>query len=188
MSPEIPSGHYHTVLLGYGETLRANTEVTQMINGDFREMARAYGEDEIPEPLLSVISQRSQVTGGDAPLTVVVPVVDQMLLGTHVHMVERFKNYHFTLTGGKGGLTVQVGGSGTMILRVIRWPKTCSPTARCPQTSAYARFISRNCAGDLLSSPVRVLRWNGDDAAPTRDQYRGGDDYRLRSDHRKCRG
>jgi len=110
--PEIPSGHYHTVLLGYGETLRANTEVMRMTDGNFREMARAYGEEETPEPLLSVVSQRSQVTGGDAPLTVVVPVADHMLLGTHVHMIEHFKHYRFILAGGRGGLTVQVGGIG----------------------------------------------------------------------------
>ncbi|ECG8590350.1 DUF3491 domain-containing protein [Salmonella enterica subsp. salamae] len=110
--PVIPQGQYHTVLLGYGETLRANTEVVRMDNGDFRETARAYNEEETPEPLLSVVSQSSQVYGGDRPLTVVVPVADKMLLGSHLHMIDHYKDYRFNLVGGKGGITVQIGGIG----------------------------------------------------------------------------
>lgn len=110
--PEIPPGRYHTVLLGYGETLQASTEVVRMTDGNFRELAREYGGDEEPQPLLSAVSQHSRVTGGDTPLTVVVPVADNMLLGTHLHLIERYKHYRFTLQGGKGGIMVQVGGIG----------------------------------------------------------------------------
>ncbi|ECG8591561.1 DUF3491 domain-containing protein [Salmonella enterica subsp. salamae] len=110
--PRIPPGKYHTILLGYGETLQANTEAIRINDYDFREVARAYGEDETPEQLLSVVSQSSRVIAGDAPLTIVVPVADKMLLGTHVHMIDHYKHYQFTLEGGKGGITVQVGGIG----------------------------------------------------------------------------
>lgn len=111
-SPVIPEGIYNTVYLGYGETLRANTEVTLSSTGYFYEIARAYTDDELSEPLLTVCNQRSSVIGGKEPLTIIIPALEHGMLGSNLHMIERFKNYNFSISGGKGGIKLMVGGIG----------------------------------------------------------------------------
>ncbi|EOQ9757373.1 DUF3491 domain-containing protein, partial [Escherichia coli] len=110
--PVIPEGIYNTVYLGYGETLRANTEVTLSSTGYFYEIARAYTDDELSEPLLTVCNQHSHVIGGKEPLTIIIPAIEHGMLGSNLHMIERFKNYNFSISGGKGGIKLMVGGIG----------------------------------------------------------------------------
>ncbi|ECC9542940.1 toxin B, partial [Salmonella enterica subsp. salamae] len=67
--PQIPAGDYHTILMGFGEKLQANTEVIRKSYYHFEETARS------DMPLLSTTYQASGIVGGDKPLTVVFPVV-----------------------------------------------------------------------------------------------------------------
>ncbi|STK01329.1 glycosyltransferase sugar-binding region containing DXD motif family protein [Escherichia coli] len=92
--------------------MRANTEVTLSSTGYFYEIARAYTDDELSEPLLTVCNQRSSVIGGKEPLTIIIPALEHGMLGSNLHMIERFKNYNFSISGGKGGIKLMVGGIG----------------------------------------------------------------------------
>ncbi|HCC0887066.1 TPA: DUF3491 domain-containing protein [Salmonella enterica] len=162
--PGIPPGKYHTILLGYGETLQANTEVIRTGQGDFQEVARAYGEDETPKPLLTVVSQRSHVIAGDAPLTVVIPVADKMLLGTHAHMIDHYKGYQFIMEGGKGGITVQVGGIGRYDITGQPGVRNVLSYQQMPRNFVLELDLSRETAqhpSGVFDGTVMTLRQRG---------------------------
>ena len=148
--PVIPEGSYNTIYLGYGETLRANTEVTFSDSGYFYEIARAYTDDEPSEPLLTICNQHSHVIGGKEPLTIIIPAIENGMLGSNLHMIERFKNYNFSISGGGGGLKLLVGGIGDYNIE-------CAPGVR--NTISFEQ-LSRDFNLELDLSDERIQYFN----------------------------
>ncbi|HCL5271218.1 TPA: DUF3491 domain-containing protein [Salmonella enterica] len=104
--PQIPAGDYHTILMGFGEKLQANTEVIRKSYYHFEETARS------DMPLLSTTHQASGIVGGDKPLTVVFPVVEKLNIKENRHILDMYNGYNFYIHGRAGEITAYAGNLG----------------------------------------------------------------------------
>ncbi|EBA4612061.1 DUF3491 domain-containing protein, partial [Salmonella enterica] len=104
--PQIPAGNYHTVLMGFGEKLQANTEVIRKSYYHFEETARS------DMPLLSTTHQASGIVGGDKPLTVVFPVVENLSMDNQRPVRDKYRGYNFYIHGRTGEITAYAGNLG----------------------------------------------------------------------------
>lgn len=110
--PEIPEGVYRTVILGYGATYEAVTEVVYLSNQVvWREAIMEQTSRYYQDPLKAK-NRASTVIGGNEPLTVIPTRLLEKDTRETLDFASSYKDYKITLVGGKGGLTVQVGGAG----------------------------------------------------------------------------
>ncbi|EFR8873503.1 DUF3491 domain-containing protein, partial [Salmonella enterica] len=104
--PQIPAGDYHTILMGFGEKLQANTEVIRKSYFQYEETARS------DMPLLSITYQASGIVGGNKPLTVVFPVVEHLSMDNQRPVRDKYRGYNFHILGGTGEITAYAGNLG----------------------------------------------------------------------------
>ncbi|ECF6084931.1 DUF3491 domain-containing protein [Salmonella enterica subsp. houtenae] len=104
--PQIPAGNYHTILMGFGEKLQANTEVIRKSYFHFEETARS------DTPLLSTTYQESGIIGGDKPLIVGFPVVEKLNIEENRHILDKYNSYNFYIHGSAGEITAYAGNLG----------------------------------------------------------------------------
>ncbi|HAF4706191.1 TPA: DUF3491 domain-containing protein, partial [Salmonella enterica] len=104
--PQIPAGDYHTILMGFGEKLQANTEVIRKSYFQYEETARS------DMPLLSITYQASGIVGGNKPLTVVFPVVEHLNKDNQRPVRDKYLGYNFHILGGTGEITAYAGNLG----------------------------------------------------------------------------
>ncbi|WP_236731709.1 LifA/Efa1-related large cytotoxin [Chlamydia pecorum] len=110
--PEIPKGDYNTVILGYGITYEAVTEVVYLSNSIvWREAVMETTSRYYKDPLTAK-NKVSTVLGGDEPLTVVPVRLLEKDAQENIDYASSYKDYKINIVGGQGGLTVQVGGAG----------------------------------------------------------------------------
>lgn len=104
--PQIPAGDYHTILMGFGEKLQANTEVIRKSYFQYEETARS------DMPLLSITYQASGIVGGNKPLTVIFPVVEHLSMDNQRPVRDKYRGYNFHIFGGTGEITAYAGNLG----------------------------------------------------------------------------
>ncbi|WP_256859788.1 DUF3491 domain-containing protein [Salmonella enterica] len=104
--PQIPAGNYHTVVLGYGERITANTEVLKTYYDEFREIPRQDG------PLFTYDLRSSGVVGGNQPLKVVFPVVEHLSMDNQRPVRDNYRDYNFHILGNAGEITAYAGNLG----------------------------------------------------------------------------
>ncbi|ECJ2985011.1 DUF3491 domain-containing protein, partial [Salmonella enterica subsp. salamae] len=104
--PQIPPGDYHTILMGFGEKLQANTEIVHKYYKTFEETARS------DMPLLSITYQASGIVGGNKPLTVIFPVVEHLSMDSKRPVRDKYRGYNFHIFGGTGEITAYAGNLG----------------------------------------------------------------------------
>ncbi|BAE81214.1 adherence factor [Chlamydia felis Fe/C-56] len=110
--PTVPRGTYNTVILGYGITYKAVTEVVYLSNRVVWREAVLEPESRRYEPPLSAQNKLSTVIAGTTPLTVIpVRLLDEDS-DERIATASMYKDYKITVVGGMGGLTVQIGGAG----------------------------------------------------------------------------
>ncbi|EES6429000.1 DUF3491 domain-containing protein, partial [Escherichia coli] len=110
--PKIPDGEYNTIILGYGQQYRANTEIEYLSDQVvWREAVLDNSYRYWREPLESLNRQCTLITSKRK--TVVIPLrVLSELTQERIEQAIALKDYHFILKGGSGGITVQVSGTG----------------------------------------------------------------------------
>jgi len=104
--PQIPAGDYHTIQMGFGEKLQANTEVIRKSYFHYEETARS------DIPLLSATYQSSGIVGGDKPLMVGFPIVESLNIRKQDHILDKYRGYNFYILGGVGDITAYAGNLG----------------------------------------------------------------------------
>lgn len=110
--PSIDKGVYRTVILGYGIQYKAVTEVVYLSNEMvWREAVMQFDSRYYVEPLTAE-KECATVLAGDTPLSVIpVRLLEEESLEREKNAAS-YKNYQIIIEGGKGGLTVQIGGAG----------------------------------------------------------------------------
>ncbi|ECJ2283371.1 DUF3491 domain-containing protein, partial [Salmonella enterica subsp. salamae] len=104
--PQIPAGNYHMAVLGYGERITAHTEVLKTYYDEFREIPRQEG------PLFTYDLRSCGITGGDKPLTVVIPSMDGLQRAKNRDALNQNADYKFYIHGGSGGVSIHSGNIG----------------------------------------------------------------------------
>lgn len=111
--PQIPKGEYTEVILGYGITYRATTEVVYLSNkAVWREAILDPAEKRYYVPPLTIEARSSTIIAGESPLTVIPLRVLDGDTKEKEDNAATYKDYTIRVKGGVGGLTVQVGGAG----------------------------------------------------------------------------
>ncbi|MEF9520049.1 LifA/Efa1-related large cytotoxin [Chlamydia crocodili] len=110
--PKIPAGIYRTIILGYGITYEGITEVVYLSNKVIWREAVMETDSRYYKPPLTAKNHKSTIITGDTHMTVI-PV---RLLDTdspeRIEYASQYKDYEIKVEGGKGGITVQIGGAG----------------------------------------------------------------------------
>jgi cysteine protease domain, YopT-type len=110
--PTIPKGDYRTVILGYGTTYEAVTEVVYLSNKVVWREAVMESSSRYYRPPLTAKSKLSTIIGGDSPLTVIPVRLIEKDEKENIDHAASYKDYKINIKGGRGGLTVQIGGAG----------------------------------------------------------------------------
>ncbi|MFJ1510024.1 LifA/Efa1-related large cytotoxin [Chlamydia crocodili] len=110
--PKIPAGTYNTIILGYGITYQGTTEVVYLSNQIVWREAVLDPTSRYYVPPLTAKNHKSMVITGDTQATII-PV---RLLDTdspeRIEYASQYKDYEVRIEGGRGGITVQIGGGG----------------------------------------------------------------------------
>ncbi|WP_434694516.1 LifA/Efa1-related large cytotoxin [Chlamydia crocodili] len=110
--PKIPAGIYKTIILGYGITYEGTTEVVYLSNKVIWREAVMETDSRYYKPPLTAKNHKSTIITGNTQATII-PV---RLLDTdspeRIDYASQYKDYEITVEGGKGGITVQIGGAG----------------------------------------------------------------------------
>ena len=110
--PDIPKGDYRTVILGYGITYEAVTEVIYLSNSIVWREAVMEATSRYYKAPLTAKKKLSTVIGGNNPLTVIPVRLIEKDLKENLDHAASYKDYKINIVGGKGGVTVQIGGAG----------------------------------------------------------------------------
>ena len=110
--PKIPRGIYETVYLGYGITYKVHTEIVYLSNQITWRDAVLDATSRYYTPPLTEEGKSSTIIGGDAPLNVIMLRLLDEDTSSRVNQTMKYKDYKVNIVGGKGGVTVQIGGAG----------------------------------------------------------------------------
>lgn len=110
--PKIPRGIYETVYLGYGITYKVHTEIVYLSNQITWRDAVLDSTSRYYTPPLTEEGKSSTIIGGDAPLNVIMLRLLDEDTSSRVNQTMKYKDYKVNIVGGKGGVTVQIGGAG----------------------------------------------------------------------------
>ncbi|WP_370917922.1 LifA/Efa1-related large cytotoxin [Chlamydia pecorum] len=110
--PKIPKGIYETVYLGYGITYKVHTEIVYLSNKITWRDAVLDPTSRYYKPPLTEEGKSSTIIGGDAPLNVIMLRLLDEDTSSRVNQTMKYKDYKVNIVGGKGGVTVQIGGAG----------------------------------------------------------------------------
>ncbi|WP_370913668.1 LifA/Efa1-related large cytotoxin [Chlamydia pecorum] len=110
--PKIPKGIYETVYLGYGITYKVHTEIVYLSNQITWRDAVLDATSRYYKPPLTEEGKSSTIIGGDAPLNVIMLRLLDEVTPSRVNQTMKYKDYKVNIVGGKGGVTVQIGGAG----------------------------------------------------------------------------
>ncbi|WP_407365616.1 LifA/Efa1-related large cytotoxin [Chlamydia pecorum] len=110
--PKIPKGIYETVYLGYGITYKVHTEIVYLSNQITWRDAVLDSTSRYYKPPLTEEGKSSTIIGGDAPLNVIMLRLLDEDTSSRVNQTMKYKDYKVNIVGGKGGVTVQIGGAG----------------------------------------------------------------------------
>ncbi|WP_080122933.1 LifA/Efa1-related large cytotoxin [Chlamydia suis] len=111
--PTIPKGIYETVFLGYGIKYKVYTEIVYLSNKIVWRDAVMDPTSRYYTPPLVEEGKSSTVIAGNSPLNVIMLRLLDEDSPARVDQCLAYKDYKINLVGGKGGLTVQIGGGGT---------------------------------------------------------------------------
>lgn len=110
--PQIPRGIYETIYLGYGMQYKVYTEIVHLSNKIiWRDAVMDPTSRYYTHPLVEH-GKSSTVVAGNTPLTVIALRLLDEDSPARVNQTIAYKDYKINLVGGKGGLTVQIGGRG----------------------------------------------------------------------------
>ncbi|WP_080128649.1 LifA/Efa1-related large cytotoxin [Chlamydia suis] len=110
--PTIPKGIYETVFLGYGIKYKVYTEIVYLSNKIVWRDAVMDPTSRYYTPPLVEEGKSSTVIAGNSPLNVIMLRLLDEDSPARVNQTLAYKDYKINLVGGKGGLTVQIGGGG----------------------------------------------------------------------------
>ena len=110
--PTIPKGIYETVFLGYGIKYKVYTEIVYLSNKIVWRDAVMDPTSRYYTPPLVEEGKSSTVIAGNSPLNVIMLRLLDEDSPARVDQCLAYKDYKINLVGGKGGLTVQIGGGG----------------------------------------------------------------------------
>ncbi|QYC86929.1 LifA/Efa1-related large cytotoxin [Chlamydia suis] len=110
--PTIPKGIYETVFLGYGIKYKVYTEIVYLSNKIVWRDAVMDPTSRYYTPPLVEEGKSSTVIAGNSPLNVIMLRLLDEDSPARVNQCLAYKDYKINLVGGKGGLTVQIGGGG----------------------------------------------------------------------------
>ncbi|WP_080125417.1 LifA/Efa1-related large cytotoxin [Chlamydia suis] len=110
--PTIPKGIYETVFLGYGIKYKVFTEIVYLSNKIVWRDAVMDPTSRYYTPPLVEEGKSSSVIAGNSPLNVIMLRLLDEDSPARVNQTLAYKDYKINLVGGKGGLTVQIGGGG----------------------------------------------------------------------------
>ncbi|MCI5642106.1 MAG: DUF3491 domain-containing protein, partial [Chlamydia suis] len=110
--PTIPKGIYETVFLGYGIKYKVYTEIVYLSNKIVWRDAVMDPTSRYYTPPLVEEGKSSSVIAGNSPLNVIMLRLLDEDSPARVNQTLAYKDYKINLVGGKGGLTVQIGGGG----------------------------------------------------------------------------
>ncbi|WP_080125982.1 LifA/Efa1-related large cytotoxin [Chlamydia suis] len=110
--PTIPKGIYETVFLGYGIKYKVFTEIVYLSNKIVWRDAVMDPTSRYYTPPLVEEGKSSTVIAGNSPLNVIMLRLLDEDSPARVNQTLAYKDYKINLVGGKGGLTVQIGGGG----------------------------------------------------------------------------
>ncbi|QVE49097.1 LifA/Efa1-related large cytotoxin [Chlamydia crocodili] len=110
--PKIPAGIYNTIILGYGITYQGTTEVVYLSNRIVWKEAVLDPTSRYYVPPLTAKKEESTVITGDTQTTVIPVRLLDSDSPERIAYASQYKDYKITIKGGKGGITVQIGGAG----------------------------------------------------------------------------
>lgn len=140
----IPKGKYETVLLGYGITYRAYTQIEYLSNRIVWREA-VIEKQETLKPLYT----NSTIIAGDRPLKVIALRLFSPNSATEEN-AQSLRSYTITLSGGPAGLMVQVGGAG--VYKIKTSPGT-------DNTLSFRAMPDKFSLRFNLSEPVQKILW-----------------------------
>lgn len=111
-TPNVPEGDYRTVILGYGITYEAVTEIVYLSNSIVWREAVMETSSRHYQPPLTAKKKLSTIIGGDQPLTVIPVRLIEKDAKENLEHAASYKEYKINIAGGSGGVTVQIGGAG----------------------------------------------------------------------------
>ncbi|ATI83646.1 hypothetical protein CGA24_00655 (plasmid) [Salmonella enterica subsp. enterica] len=154
--PQIPAGNYHTVVLGYGERITANTEILKTYYNEFREIPRQDG------PLFTYDLRSSGVVGGNQPLKVAFPVVERLNIHENRHILDNYNSYNFYIWGGVGEITAYAGNLGNY--EIIGQPGVSNTLSfwNIPYAMNMALNLSSPLKQNVLTTTLQYAREEGD--------------------------
>ncbi|WP_375793456.1 LifA/Efa1-related large cytotoxin [Chlamydia sp. 12-01] len=110
--PKIPAGTYNTVILGYGITYQGTTEVVYLSNQIVWREAVLDPTSRYYVPPLTAKNHKSKVITGNTQATIIPVRLLDKDSQERIDYASQYKDYEITVEGGKGGITVQIGGAG----------------------------------------------------------------------------
>lgn len=110
--PKIPSGVYETVYLGYGIKYKVHTEIVYLSNQITWRDAVLDATSRYYKPPLTEEGKSSTIIGGESPLNIIMLRLLDEDSPSRVNQTMKYKDYKVNIAGGRGGVTVQIGGAG----------------------------------------------------------------------------
>jgi cysteine protease domain, YopT-type len=114
--PHIAKGVYETVYLGYGIQYKVHTEIVYLSNQVAWRDAVMDPTSRYYIPPLVEEGKSATIIAGNTPLNVIMLRLLDEDTSARISQNLAYKDYKIKLVGGKGGLTVQIGGGGTYTL------------------------------------------------------------------------
>ncbi|WP_365820983.1 LifA/Efa1-related large cytotoxin [Chlamydia sp.] len=110
--PKIPKGIYETVYLGYGIKYKVHTEIVYLSNKITWRDAILDSNSRYYRPPLTEEGKSSTIIGGDSPLNVIMLRLLNEDSPPRINQAMKYADYKVNIVGGKGGVTIQIGGAG----------------------------------------------------------------------------
>ncbi|WP_375793455.1 LifA/Efa1-related large cytotoxin [Chlamydia sp. 12-01] len=110
--PKIPAGIYRTVILGYGITYEGITEVVYLSNKVIWREAVMEADSRYYKPPLTAKNHKSTIITGNTQTTIIPVRLLDSDSPERIDYASQYKDYEIKVEGGKGGITVQIGGAG----------------------------------------------------------------------------